>query len=84
MSKQEFDEARNRLDASTKSVDVTTQLELYGLYKQATQGDVQGSRPGALNIKARAKWDAWATRKGMSTEDAQNIYVALAAKILSR
>ncbi|MCA9523068.1 MAG: acyl-CoA-binding protein [Myxococcales bacterium] len=82
MSREEFDQARSRLDASKRSVDVTTQLELYGLYKQATEGDVQGSRPGALNIKARAKWDAWATRKGMSASEAQQAYVDLANQIL--
>jgi acyl-CoA-binding protein len=52
-------------------------LDLYGLYKQATEGDVSGSRPGMLDVKGRAKFDAWAKRKGTSRDDAMQKYVAL-------
>jgi diazepam-binding inhibitor (GABA receptor modulating acyl-CoA-binding protein) len=41
-------------------------LELYSLYKQATAGDVAGSQPWAVQMEARAKWDAWAKLKGFS------------------
>ena len=50
-------------------------LKMYGLYKQATTGDVSGSRPGAFNFKARAKFDAWTEVQGMSNEDAMTQYV---------
>ena len=56
-------------------------LELYALYKQATAGDVAGARPGALDFKNRAKFDAWAKRKGTSKDDAMKAYVALVAKL---
>jgi carboxylesterase len=56
-------------------------LALYGLYKQATEGDVQGSRPGMLDLKGRAKWDAWAARKGTAAADAREAYVALVADL---
>ncbi len=49
-------------------------LELYGLFKQATDGDVSGKRPGRLDMKGRAKYDAWASRAGMSREDAKAAY----------
>ncbi len=52
-------------------------LDLYGLYKQATEGDVSGSRPGMLDPKGRAKYDAWSARKGTGREDAKTRYVAL-------
>ena len=52
-------------------------LKIYSLYKQATVGDVQGSRPGAFDFRGRAKYDAWAKLKGTSTEDAQKQYVEL-------
>jgi diazepam-binding inhibitor (GABA receptor modulator, acyl-CoA-binding protein) len=52
-------------------------LDLYGLYKQATEGDVAGSRPGMLDPKGRAKFDAWSSRKGMDRADARTRYVAL-------
>ena len=56
-------------------------LELYGLYKQATEGDVSGSRPGLLDLKGRAKYDAWARRKGTTRSDAMKGYVALVGEL---
>lgn len=56
-------------------------LELYSFYKQATEGDVSGSRPGMLDLKGRAKFDAWAGRKGMSKDDAMKRYVALVDRL---
>jgi len=50
-------------------------LFLYGLYKQATVGDCNTSRPGMLDFKGKAKWDAWDGRKGMSQDDAKTKYV---------
>jgi acyl-CoA-binding protein len=52
-------------------------LRLYALFKQATEGDVSGSRPGMLDVKGRAKYDAWAEKKGTSKDDAMSAYVAL-------
>lgn len=50
-------------------------LSLYGLFKQATVGDVAGKRPGMMNIRGRAKYDAWANRKGMSADEARGSYI---------
>jgi diazepam-binding inhibitor (GABA receptor modulating acyl-CoA-binding protein) len=52
-------------------------LELYALYKQATVGDVAGGRPGMLDLKGRAKYDAWAKRKGLGNDAAMTAYIAL-------
>jgi len=54
-----------------------TLLELYGLFKQATQGDVTGDRPGMFDFKGAAKYDAWSTRQGMSRDEAMQAYVDL-------
>jgi len=54
------------------------QLNLYGLFKQARHGDVQGGRPGMLNVRGRAKFDAWASRKGMTTNAAMQEYIDVA------
>jgi acyl-CoA-binding protein len=56
-------------------------LELYGLFKQASEGDVKGSRPGMLDFKGRAKFDAWSARKGKSKDDAKQAYVATVARL---
>lgn len=50
-------------------------LKMYALYRQATDGDVSGKRPGMLNVIERAKYDAWAEVKGMSREDAMQAYI---------
>jgi acyl-CoA-binding protein len=52
-------------------------LKLYSLYKQATEGDVQGERPDMADFKGRAKYDAWAAIAGMSAQDAMLDYVDL-------
>lgn len=59
----------------------TTQLELYGLFKQASNGDVTGSRPGMFDVRGRAKWDAWEKRKGLSKDAAMEAYIALIEKL---
>ena len=56
-------------------------LALYGLFKQATEGDVEGKRPGMLDIKGRAKFDAWSKLKGTSKEKAMEKYAALVGKL---
>ncbi|HYN67343.1 MAG TPA: acyl-CoA-binding protein [Ornithinibacter sp.] len=55
----------------------TVKLQLYALYKQATEGDVQGKRPGFTNPVGRAKHDAWAAVQGTGPDDARDQYVTL-------
>jgi len=55
-------------------------LDMYALYKQATVGDAKGDRPGMLDIKGRAKYDAWAKHKGMSKDAAMEAYITLVGK----
>ncbi len=57
-------------------------LRLYAHFKQATEGDVTGERPGFTDFAGRAKFDAWTKIKGMSTEDAQKAYVKLVERVL--
>lgn len=52
-------------------------LQLYALYKQATDGDVEGKRPGFTDMIGRAKYDAWAAVKGTGTDDAMQRYIDL-------
>ncbi len=52
-------------------------LDLYALFKQATEGDIHGKRPGMLNIKERAKWDAWKKLEGQSSDKAEQDYTSL-------
>ncbi|XP_076869043.1 acyl-CoA-binding domain-containing protein 7 [Brachyhypopomus gauderio] len=59
-------------------------LDLYGLYKQAMVGDINTDKPGMLDMKGKAKWEAWDSRKGMSKDDAMTAYVALAQEIIDK
>jgi diazepam-binding inhibitor (GABA receptor modulator, acyl-CoA-binding protein) len=59
-------------------------LQLYSLYKQATEGDVKGDRPGGFDFKGAAKYDAWAGQKGKSKDNAADEYIALVNKLLGK
>ena len=60
-----------------------TLLELYSYFKQATEGDVSGTRPGAFDFVARAKYDAWLARKGVKKDAAMRAYVKLVEHLQS-
>ena len=57
--------------------DNDTLLELYSYYKQASEGDARGDRPGPFDFVARAKYDAWMARKGMGRDVAMGGYIKL-------
>ena len=61
--------------------DNMTLLKMYALYKQASNGDVIGERPGFTDLVGRAKWDAWNALKGITQEDAMQQYVDLVADL---
>lgn len=52
-------------------------LQLYALFKQGSEGDVEGKRPGFTDMIGRAKYDAWAAVKGTSGDDAMQRYIDL-------
>ena len=78
---ERFEDAQRRVKALREAPSTDVLLELYALYKQATTGDVDGKRPGMLDIKGRAKFDAWAGRKGMTRDAAMDAYVALVDRL---
>jgi acyl-CoA-binding protein len=57
--------------------DNMTLLKIYALYKQATEGDAEGKRPGFGDLVGRAKFDAWAGVKGLSNDEAMQQYTDL-------
>jgi acyl-CoA-binding protein len=88
---QQFDAAAqqvNNLDDATAARHMT---ELYGLYKQATEGDVnmqpgevaadeadKASGPAGLS---QAQWESWDKYKGVPEDEAKRQYVAKVAEI---
>jgi diazepam-binding inhibitor (GABA receptor modulator, acyl-CoA-binding protein) len=81
ISEAEFLDASERVKNLPSKPDNDTLLELYGLFKQATEGDVHGAKPGMFDFVGRAKYDAWEERAGMSQDEARAAYVALVAKL---
>jgi diazepam-binding inhibitor (GABA receptor modulating acyl-CoA-binding protein) len=73
----DFDTAVANSKKLSQRPDNATLLKLYGLYKQATMGDVTEKKPGFSDLIGRAKWDAWNGLKGTSGEDARRQYVEL-------
>lgn len=79
---EQFRSAAERVKTLTTRPSNEQLLDLYAWYKQGTDGDVTGARPGMFDLKGRAKYDAWAGKKGRSKADAQQAYVALVDKLL--
>ena len=73
--KTRFDAAAAAAKQTRKRPDNATLLKLYSYYKQATEGDVTGSRPGGFDFVGGAKHDAWSKLKGMSADDAMTHYI---------
>lgn len=78
---KKFDAAARDIQKLTRRPDDEDMLRLYALYKQATEGDVKGDRPGALSIKDRAKYDAWARARGTDSAKAREQYVKLVERL---
>ena len=59
-----------------------TLLQLYSLFKQSTEGDINTDPPSnPFDFVSRAKYDAWATLKGKTKELAMQEYVDLIDKL---
>lgn len=74
---EQFAAAQADVQKLAERPDNDTLLELYSFYKQATEGDVRGEKPGPFDFKARAKYEAWEARRGMSRDVAMKAYVRL-------
>ena len=72
-----FEKAAEDVMVLAERPDDKTLLRLYGLYKQATLGNIKGKRPGFTDVKGRAKYDAWSRLRGKSAEWAMEEYVKL-------
>jgi diazepam-binding inhibitor (GABA receptor modulator, acyl-CoA-binding protein) len=78
---QDFAAAQDRVKQLPRRPSNDQLLALYGLYKQSTEGDVSGKRPGMLDMVGRAKYDSWASRRGTDRAAAMQAYVELVASL---
>ena len=77
-----FDQAAAESQNLSERPSNETLLQLYGLYKQATEGDVNVDPPSnPFDFVSRAKYDSWAGLKGRTRETAMKDYVILINKL---
>lgn len=79
-----FDQAVSKSRTLEKKPSNDILLKMYGLFKQATEGDIQGERPGGFDFKAIAKYEAWTNAGGKSKEDAMQEYIDLIQSIFDQ
>lgn len=73
--------AASASDRLSQKVSSENQLKLYGFYKIATEGSCNAPQPSALNMSARAKWNAWQKLGSMSADEAMQSYIALVCEL---
>ena len=82
MDQKLFDEAVVKSKTLTERPSNDILLKLYGLFKQVTEGDVQGARPGGFDFKGAAKFNAWESYKGKTKDNAANEYIDLVNSLI--
>ena len=81
--KTDFQKAAQDVVNLEERPDNDTMLRLYALYKQGSEGDVSGPKPGFFDFVGTAKYEAWEKLQGTSSEQAMKKYVALVQQLLS-
>jgi acyl-CoA-binding protein len=79
--KKQFEDAAASVLKAKKDPGNDMKLKLYAHYKQATEGDVAGEKPGFTDFVNRAKYEAWAKLKGMGADDAKKAYIKLVERV---
>ena len=79
--KKQFEAASKQVLEAKKDPGNDLKLKLYAHYKQATEGDVTGEKPGFTDFVNRAKYEAWAKLKGTPTDKAMEGYIKLVERV---
>ena len=79
--KQQFEQAAIDVKDLSERPDNDTLLRLYALYKQGSEGDVSGEKPGFFDFVGTAKYEAWGKLKGTARDEAMKKYVDLVKKL---
>ncbi|HET9484571.1 MAG TPA: acyl-CoA-binding protein [Xanthomonadales bacterium] len=77
----QFEQAAANAQKLPERPDNDTMLKLYSYYKQGTEGDVKGEKPGFFDFIGGAKYDAWSKLKGTSQDEAKKKYIDLVKKL---
>ena len=79
--RKQFDDAAAAILKAKKDPGNDMKLRLYANFKQATEGDVKGEKPGFTDFVNRAKYEAWAKLKGTAPEEAKKAYIKLVERV---
>ncbi|GAP67027.1 acyl-coa-binding protein [Mizugakiibacter sediminis] len=79
--KAQFEKAAEDVKKLGERPDNDTLLKLYALYKQGSEGDVSGPKPGFFDFVGTAKYEAWTKLKGMAPDEAMKKYIELVRKL---
>ncbi len=79
---KKFEKATKDVTSAKKDPGNDLKLRLYAQFKQATDGDVAGDKPGFTDFVGRAKYDAWAKLSGTTKEAAMAAYIKLVERVL--
>ncbi|MGY8525277.1 acyl-CoA-binding protein [Paracidovorax citrulli] len=78
---QRFEQAQNDVKQLPERPGNMMLLRLYALYKQGTEGDAHGDKPGMTDMVGRFKFEAWETLRGLSQQEAMEKYIALVEEL---
>ncbi len=79
--KSQFEQAAKDVMSLAERPDNDTMLRLYALYKQGSEGDVSGPKPGFFDFVGSAKYEAWEKLEGTNQDQAMKKYVELVKKL---
>lgn len=79
--KAAFLSAKDDVVKLSKAPDNDVKLQLYSFYKQSTDGDCKGDRPGMLDFIGRVKYDMWKKLEGTPSDAAMQQYIDLVGQL---
>ena len=81
---KQFEEAQIKLKTLTERPSNEELLNIYGLFKQATEGDNNTKKPSVFDMKGQFKWQSWKDKGSMSVQDACQGYINHVEKLLDK
>ncbi|XP_015515403.1 acyl-CoA-binding protein homolog [Neodiprion pinetum] len=81
---EKFQSAAAAVKTLTKRPTDEELLELYAFFKQAIEGDNKTPKPGMLDLKGKAKWNAWDSKRGTSQDAAKEAYIKFVDTLLTK
>ncbi|XP_060778484.1 enoyl-CoA delta isomerase 2, mitochondrial isoform X2 [Neoarius graeffei] len=82
-SVEAFNQAKAQLGTLKNDPGNEVKLQIYALFKQATQGPCNAPKPGMLDFVNKAKWDAWKSLGALSPDEARQKYVDLISSLVA-